>query len=105
MYWRQKAAMICDTQNHLNTLTNQISSFLAGVQLKSPAVIEQSSTQGRGAACILIADYVLQADADQAWSSVKAAQTNAWIITPSFATYAAMNDDGTVNTLIERITW
>lgn len=105
MYWHQKAAMVCDTQAHLDSLTNSVSSWLSGKTMKWPPTIEQSGTQGRGAACIIVADYVNQADADQAWTFVKNAQSNAWVIAPSFAVYSAMNDDGTVSAITERINW
>jgi hypothetical protein len=104
MFWHQKGAMSCDTPAHLDTLINSISAFLAGKQMKAPPQIIQGN-QGSGPVCIIIADYVNKADADQAWTFVKNAESNAWIVAPSWASYASMDDAGFVVDLIERIEW
>lgn len=106
MYWHQKAALLCNNNQRANTLLRNIQNAIAGMTLVQPATLELSSTQGTiRPNLIVIIEYVDQADADSIWQQVTTANTSGWIVSPSWASYASFDDDGTLNTLIERIDW
>src|SRR4051794_32681947 len=105
MFWMQKAALLCSTTGRANTLQSQIESRLAGKDLRVLEV-EQSSNQGTVRPnLIVVVQYNVKADADQVWTDITTADTNKWIVTPSFAAYGEMNDDGSLSQLLGRIDW
>jgi hypothetical protein len=106
MYWHQKASLLGTTQARTDQLQTLIQNRLAGIATREQQVF-QTTAQGKSApTLIVVVDYNDQATADGVWSDVQNARTQGWIATPSFAAYAAMNDDGTtVLPLIGRIDW
>jgi hypothetical protein len=105
MYWRQKASILGTNQNRTNQIQTLIENELAGKDTRYVDV-EQSTTQGKRApTLIVVVEYNVQADADAVWADVQSANASGWIDSPSFATYAAFNDDGTFNQSLGRIDW
>lgn len=105
MYWRQKASILGTTQARTDQLETAIRNELAGKNTRYVDV-GQTSTQGKVApTLIVVVEYNVKADADAVWADVKSSNTSGFIRSPSFASYAEFNDDGTINNLIERIDW
>ena len=106
MYWLQKARILCTTQQRANQLENQINTQLAGVSLRNPVFIQQIADAGQPRPRLVIyAEYLIKAEADNIWAQITTANTNGWIVSESVVIYAAMNDDGSLNTLIDRQVW
>ena len=106
MYWLQKARILCTNQNRTNQLENTLQTRLAGLDMRSPLFFQQVVDSGQTRPRIVIyAEYNVQAEADSVWSDITTARTSGWIVSESVVIYAAMNDDGSMNSLIDRQVW